>query len=40
MRKQSEMSLEFREQEGGGVENLGVVGLLVIIKPIRLGEIS
>ena len=34
------MSLEFREEEGARDENLGVVGLLMIIKPIRLGEIS
>lgn len=37
--KAVKMSLEFREQ-GARVENLGVVGLLVIMKPIRLGKIS
>lgn len=34
------MSLEFREEEGARDENLAVVGLLMIIKPVRLGEIS
>lgn len=37
---QLNMSVEFREEEGAGNGNVGVVGLLVIIKPGRLGEIS
>lgn len=38
--RESDMSLELREDEGARDENLAVVGLLMIIKPRRLAEIS
>lgn len=34
------MSLESREEEGARDENLAVVGLLMIIRLIRLDEVS
>lgn len=34
------MSLESREEEGTRAENLAVVGLLMIIRLIRLDEVS
>lgn len=40
MRGQSSMSLGFREEEGARNGSVGVVGLWVMIGPMRLGDVS